>query len=196
MMVFCNIGTSSGAHSTPRSPLATTVRVRRCLFVVVAGDRCGGRRDATRYLLLVEDKRSNVYTVERSHMQGSSRAVRAVIIGGVLTYAIGELDDLGEGIAHEATGFLDLRHYVGRERVRGIVFHDQSLDLDNVLRTLDEAQRDPIDSNTEHVLEILAILRGEAAYLEDGIGGVDPLDGWMDGWMGGWMDGWKKEGFG
>ena len=114
----------------------------------------------------------------------------------MLTYAIGELDDLGEGIAHEATGFLDLRHYVGRERVRGIVFHDQPLDLDNVLRTLDETQRYPIDSNTEHVLEILAILRGEAAYLEDGIGGVDPLDGWMDGWMGGWMDGWKKEGFG
>ena len=51
MMVFCNIGTSSGAHSTPRSPLATTVRV---VVVVVAGDRCGGgraggRRDATRY---------------------------------------------------------------------------------------------------------------------------------------------------
>ena len=69
-----------------------------------------------------------------------------------LTYAIGETHDLLEGIPHEATRFLDLRHHVRWEGIRRIIFHDQALDLDYVLRPLDEAERDPIDADAQHVI--------------------------------------------
>ncbi len=80
---------------------------------------------------------------------GQEKKTRACAL---LTNAVGETHDLLEGISHEATRLLDLRHHVWREGIGGIVFQDQSLDLDDVLRTLYEAERDPIDADSQHVI--------------------------------------------
>lgn len=60
---------------------------------------------------------------------------------------------------------LNLCHDVRREGVLGIELHDEALDLNDVLRPLDEGQRDPVDPDAQHILQVHPVLGRQAADL-------------------------------
>ncbi len=79
---------------------------------------------------------------------------------------VGEVDDL-VNIANGG-GLFDLRHDSGAPG-------DKLLDFGDILGPLHEGQRDPVDPEFEREIQIAAVLVGQRAHADDGIGYAHPL---------------------
>ena len=79
-----------------------------------------------------------------------------------LTDTIAKLHDPFQVVIPEAGRFLNLCHNVRWVCIVRVVAHDQPPNFYNILRALYKGQSNPIDSNTQHVIQIFSVLGCQA----------------------------------
>lgn len=83
--------------------------------------------------------------------------------------------NLLEIVIQKARGLFNLGHDSGSESSGGQFFVNQGIDFINIRGSLDERKRNPVDTNSQHVLQVTAVLGCEGTNLENRVGSVDSL---------------------
>ena len=88
---------------------------------------------------------------------------------------IAKFHNLLERVSIKAGWHFDLGHNIRGEGVLRIELRNQLLDFNDVLRTLDEGQGNPVHPDAQHVLQVRSILGCQARDLQNRIWRIDSL---------------------
>mmetsp|Transcript_22799 Transcript_22799/g.34215 ORF Transcript_22799/g.34215 Transcript_22799/m.34215 type:complete len:252 (-) Transcript_22799:595-1350(-) len=165
--------TLSGKHNSIRSIIDSSG------YITCLRTRWGRRLNHTFKHLRCDDHRLTLFATRIDDLFLQQRNIFRSTFNTQITTSnhnsITQIYNPFQRITNETGRFLDLRHDGRTERTFRQPLIDERMNFLNIFRTLHETQRNPINSNFEHVLEIRSVFFRQRTNFKNRIRGIDSL---------------------